>query len=231
MNASDYTVKEFIQTFRDRIGDTSQSVPSSYIISYLNTALRRIARTPKMDKLLEHKDTFQLAGINRDGTPSASWSLGNIGEIIDITQFKLLKTVDSKVCRLTPDYTETDDFFNDYPLPEQNQPGDPGTYTIEQIATVNRLILNRPPKDLTTAVLKYTAFHPRVRSEDDILQISWGYMDVLEESVIILHKVETTDMATGRALYEDLDLYLADAAETLHKRKSALPYRRVVRSF
>lgn len=228
---ANYTVKEFIQTFRHRIGDTTQSVPSSYVISYLNTALRRIARTPRLDKLLEHRDTFQLAAINEDGTPSASWSLGSIGEIIDITRFQLLGTSNSRPCDVRPKFSEVDDFFRDYPVPELNEPGHPSVYTIEQIATHNQLLLNRPPKDLTTAVLKYTAFHPRIRTEEDVIQISWSYMDIIEEAVIILHKIETTDMATGRALYEDLDLFLADAADTLHKRKTALPYRRMLRSF
>lgn len=230
-NPNETTTKEFIQSFRDRIGDTSKSVPASYIISYLNTALRRLAKQDGLERLYEHRDTFQLAAINKDGTPSAAWDLGKIGTIIDIRKMRILQTNNSEICELKPRFVEYEDFFDRCALPERATPGKPCYYTIEQIATINRLLLDRPPKDLVTIDLYYSAFHPKITSEIDIIQINWNYLDIFEEYCLILHKIETTDMATGRALTEDLDVITADAKELLAKRKGALPYRRIGTSF
>src|SRR5690606_20503507 len=97
-NSTPYTVSDFASTFRHRIGDTSKSVPMSGIIAFINTALGRLARTDGLDKLYERRDTWELAYLNKDGTPSAVWNLGNIGKIIDIKTLRVLKTVDGKVC-------------------------------------------------------------------------------------------------------------------------------------
>lgn len=64
-------VKDFIDEMRSRLGDTSQSITSAYIISYLNTMLRRTARAEGLEKLFQHRDTFELASINTDGTAAA----------------------------------------------------------------------------------------------------------------------------------------------------------------
>lgn len=225
-------VDDFIQTFRERIGDSSRSVPASYIMSYLNTALRRLARTEGVEKLFERRDTFDLAAINKDGTPSAAWDLGKIGKIIDIPRLRILKAAASQICELKPKYMETDNFYDQCPIPEQKTPGDPQYYTMEQIGTkINRLLFNRPPCDLVSLDIWYSAFHPRITSIEDEILIAYEYCDILEEYVIILHKIETTDQSTARALWEDLDVIVADLVEVLAKRKKGLPYRRIRRSF
>jgi hypothetical protein len=230
-NREPYLVSEFIQEFRDRIGDTSKSVPPSYIISYLTTALRRLARQEGMERLFDRHDTWELASINHDGTPAAVWDLGNMGTIIDIRKMRVLKAGSGKVCELKPIFKEYDDFFDCAPLPEQQACGDPNYYTIEQIGTINRLLFNRPPGEPVALDMIYNAFHPRVTNPTDQILINYNYVDVLTEYVIILHKIETTDQSTARALWEDLDTLTADIKEQLARRKTAVGYRRVARSF
>lgn len=224
-------VKDFIQEMRDRLGDTSGSIPSGYIISYLNTMLRRTARSEGLEKLFQHRDTFELASINRDGTAAAGWDLGNIGKIIDIDNLRVLKASESGVKELRPKFVEYDEFFDYAVLPEQQTPGDPDYYTIEQIGSLNRLLFNRPPCNLVAIDMKYSAFHERITSVDGKIYLDWNYLDYILDGVIILHKTETTDMATARALYEDLDTLLVDMKEQLARRKTSLGYRRVRRSF
>lgn len=224
-------VSEFNQAVRNRLGDSSQSVPASYWISYLNTALRRLARQDGLEKLFENRKSINLAAINKDGTPSAAWSLGKIGPIIDIVKMRVLKTVNSEVCDITPRYVEYDHFFDAVPLPERQRAGDPDYYTVEQIGAESRILFNRPIKDVTAIDIVFSAFHPKITSEDDILQINYAYQDILEEYVLILHKIETTDMATARSLWEDLDVLTADARELLAKRKTSSPLRSIKRSF
>lgn len=225
-------VKDFIDEMRSRLGDTSQSIPSAYVISYLNTMLRRTARAEGLEKLFQHRDTFELASINADGTAAAGWDLGNIGKIIDIDKMRILKASESGISELRPKFVEYDEFFDYAVLPEQQAPGDPDYYTIEQIGSLNRLLFNRPPKNLVAIDMKYSAFHERITDAvNGKIYLDWNYLDYILDGVIILHKIETTDMATARALYEDLDVLLVDMKEQLARRKTSLGYRRVRRSF
>lgn len=230
-NREPYLVSDFIKEFRDRIGDTSSSVVTSQIISYLNTALRRLPRQDGLERLLDRHDTFELASINKDGTTSASWDLGNIGTIIDIRKIRFLKADDGQICQISPSYKDVDDFFDVAPLPEQQRCGNPEYYTIEQLGSINRLAFNRPPKDLIVVDMIYSAFHPRLTAPTEEIRIAWAYADAFMEYVIILHKIETTDQSTARALWEDLDVITADLKELLAKRKVATGYRRIPRSF
>lgn len=230
-NSTPYLVSDFIQEFRDRIGDTSKSVPASYVIAYLNTALRRLSRQDGLERLLDRHDTWELASINADGTPSASWDLGNVGTIIDIRKIRFLKAGDGQITEVKPGYKDIDDFFDCAPLPEQQPCGNPNWYTIEQLGSINRLAFNRPPKELIVVDMLYSAFHPRITAITDPINIAWAYADALTEYVIILHKIETTDESTARALWEDLDVITADLKELLAKRKVATGYRRIARSF
>lgn len=225
------TVKDFAQEVRERLNDTSGSMTNSQIVSYLNTVLRRVARNDGVDKLYEHHDTFELASVNQDGTPSASWDLGKIGTIIDITRLRILKTSHSGVVKIAPSYVDERYFYDYVTMPEQNEAGDPRIFTVNQIGTNNKLVFDRPPKDAMAIDIMYTAFHPRITGIDDIIQINWNYLDLFVDMVLIVHKVETTDQSTARALWEDVDLMIVELKELLAKQKKALPFRRIRRSF
>ena len=230
-NKSPYLTSEFIQDFRNRIGDSSKSVPPSYIIGFINTALRRLPRQRGLERLYERHDTWELSYLNKDGTPSASWDLGNIGKILDIRSLKVLKTVNGAVCDIIPRYLEYHDFVRRFTLPEQKEPGDPCYYTYEQIGTITRLVFDRPPRDLIVLDMLYSAFFPKIVTPSDPILLAWEYSDILEEYVIILHKIETTDQSTARALWEDLDVLAADAIDLLARTKTASGYRMVARSW
>lgn len=224
-------VEDFIDEFRDRIGDTSQSVSDQSIISFMNTALRRLARTDGMEKLFGRRDSFELASINADGTATAGWDLGKVGHILDIPNIKMLCAGSAGVHRIPLRFMDFNKFFDIVTVPEQCAPGIPEFYTIEQIGGINRLLFNRPPKSLVALEMVYSAFHTRITGIDDTLMIAYEYADIITEYVIILHKIETTDMSTGRALYEDLDLLVTQTVDLLAKNKKGTPYKRVVRSF
>lgn len=224
-------VDDFIQEFRNNLGDSSSSIPSTYILSYLNNFLQQCGFKDGLDRMFQHHDTFELASVNKDGTAAASWDLGNIGKIIDIQKMRMLKTSDSGIVEVRPSYREYDDFFDLVVFPEQNQPGDPAIYTVEQVSLRNKLMFDRPPVGLVAIDLIFTAFHERLTSLTDMIHVDYSMMPFIQQGVTILHKIETTDMATARALYEDLDTLYIDIRETLAKRKSSLGYRRVRRSF
>lgn len=226
------TVRDFIAEYRRRIGDTSSSVPSGDIISYMNTALRRLARQDGLDKMFNRRDTFELSQINRDGSYAAAWNLGRVGKIIDIPNIKLLvANTEGGVSTIRPKYKSYDWFFDNVSFAEQRLPGPVHYFTIEQFGNNHRLLFDRPPQGLVAIDMKYSAYHPRLSTVNDEILIAWELLDVVTEYVIILGKIETTDMATARALYEDLDVMTTDIKELLAKQPSGLPYRRVNRSF
>lgn len=227
----EYTVGDFIEDVRTRIGDTSRSVPASSIMGYLRTALRRVARTDGTEKLFEARDVIDLANINKDGTPSASWELSKLGTIIDIPHLRILGTTPSRIKPLCPGYMDVREFYQNYPVPEQNSPGEPTAFTIDSVGTnSNRLIFNKPIKELVTIDIWYSVFPARISSPSDKFPISYDFADLLEEYVIILHNIEATDDNRARALWEDVDVLTAEIVEMLARRKKGLPYRRIRRS-
>jgi hypothetical protein len=92
-------------------------------------------------------------------------------------------------------------------------------------------LLDRPISSPHTVDLYYTAFHPRIKSENDIIMIPYGYADSLAEMLRIFFFMESSDFATSRALYEDYDKLIDDIRELLAKNPSAAPYRKVARSW
>lgn len=226
-----YLVSDFLQDVRTRVGDSSKSISDTSLMTYLNTALRRLVRQRGLEKLVSHHDTWELAYLNKDGTPSASWDLGNVGAIIDITKLRVLKTVNGRACDLEPTYLDYNYFVDCYSLPEQNEPGDVSYYTYEQLGSITRLVFDRPPQDLVVLDMVYSAYPPRITDVNAEFPIAYEYADVLEEFVIILQKIESTDDATARALYEDLDLMTTELVELLARKKSNTPSRRIARSW
>jgi hypothetical protein len=230
-NKEPYLVKDFVEAVRHRIGDTSRSVPIGQWIAFINTAFRRILRQEGLERLAERRDTWELAYLNKDGTPSASWDLGKVGKIIDIDSFVVLKAVDGTVCEVTPTFMEYAEFKRRFVMPEAQEPGDPSYYTLEQIGSITRLVFNRPPRELLVLDMKYSATYPRITNQEDEILLAWEYADILEEAVIILHKAETTDNATARAMWEDFDVFAADLVQQLARRKKSTGYRRIARSW
>lgn len=226
-----YTVEQFFADVRHRLGDTTKSIPTGSLISFTNTALRRMPRQRGLEKLYERKDTWELAYLNEDGTPSASWDLGNIGQIIDVTNLRVLKTVNGEVCQIKPRFMPYNEFTDQFVLPEQNTPGDPKYYTYEQLGSVTRLLFNRPPDDLIVLDIKYNAYFPRITSIKDEIMLSYDYADLLEEFVIILQKEEATDFSQARAMWENYDLMTAETVELLARNNTATGYRRMARSW
>jgi hypothetical protein len=224
-------MRDFIAEFRTAIDDTSGSVMASSIISYLNTALQRLGLHDGLDKLFYHHDSFELSKLNQDGSYSAAWDLGKIGQIIDIPNIKLLSASGPDVRRIPVRFMTYDQFFDMCGLPEQNAPGTPTVFTVEQLGTINRLLLDRPPDGLVSLDMRYSCFHPRITSPNDNVQVDYAYWNVLIEYCKILQKQSATDFDEGRALYEDLDLLTTELANRLAARKTGLPYRRMRRSF
>lgn len=232
------TVEEFIAEFRRRIGDTTCQTPAKSIISWINTALRRLARSRGLDKLFTYHDTFELARLNQDGTPAAAWKLKGLetdnvqlGMIIDI---KSILIVDNTGCCMDgwhPCYIPLDWFRKEHPFPEKECPGIPCSFTINQLGGVTTIMFDRPLSKPVSLDLIYSAFPPRVEKMDDLIRVPYAYSDILMEAVIILFNQEAQDYSFARANYEDWDFMVSEAREMLAKQPSGFPPRVIRGSF
>lgn len=241
MTGNFMTMKEFIDEFRAHMGDTTCSIEARSIIAWTNTALRRLARSRGCDKLFRFQDTFQLAPMNTDGSAAASWFLRGvttdgtttaprIGTVINIESIKFLSADGCNtlhdICHLSPR-----DFDREYPMPELESAGIPCAYTVNQFGGDTKLIFNCPISGHFTVSMTYTAFHPRITSEKDLLRIPYSYVDILMECVKILQAQEAADYATARALYEDWDFLISELRESLAMQYSGAGLRQVKASF
>lgn len=241
MTGNFLTMKEFIDEFRLHTGDTTCSIDADAIISWTNTALRRLARSRGCDKLFRFQDTFTLAPMNADGSAAASWFLRGvttdgksesprIGTIINIESIKFLT---NDKCNQLKDlcYMPVRDFDREYPMPELESRGCPTTYTLNQFGGDTKLIFNAPISGSYKVSMTYTAFHPRITKETELLRIPYAYADVLMECVKILQNQESADFATSRALYEDWDYLIAELRETLARQYDGAGLRQIKASF
>lgn len=234
------TVAEFIDDFRKAVGDSTCEIPAKSVISWLNTALRRLAREKGLDVLFRYQDTFELANINKDGSRSASWFLRGfktadsadsprIGTIIDIESLLILEADDCRIHHKELCYLPFQWFRREYPFPED---GDCLTaFTLNEFGGDTKLIFNAPAEGHIVVDMVYYAFHPRITSTEELVRVPYGYVDILLECVKILMNEESADMATARALYEDWDYLVAQARERLHQQKSTLGPRQMRGSF
>lgn len=232
------TVEEFISEFRKRIGDSTCQTPAANIISWINTALRRLARSKGLDKLFIYHDTFELARLNADGTPAASWKLKGLedsgfelGMIIDIKSLLMLDTSGCCMEGYNPCYMPFAWFRKEHPFPEKNCPGIPCSFTINQIGGVTQITFDRPLSRPLSLDMYYSAFPPRVKNLTDLIRVPYAYADILMEAVVILFNQEAQDYSFARANYEDWDFFIAEAREMLAKQPSGFPPRVMRGSF
>lgn len=223
MDSGYITVKDFIAEWRANLGDTTQEVPQHEILAFLNKALRRLLREKGVDKLNRRQDTFEMASVNSDGTPSASWIL-NQGPsmIINLEDVVFLNTNGAKVKRLCPRYMPIMEFRQKFPVPEANSAGgNPSHFTFFQVGGKTKLIFSCPIDMPYIMDIIYTAFHKRIKSVNDVIEIPYDYLDIVTEAVTIFYNMEAADAATARALYEDYDKLVAEARELLAQQHTA----------
>ena len=239
MTGNYLTVSEFIDDFRRSVGDSTCEIPQKSIISWINTALRRFAREKGLDALFRYQDTFELANMNKDGSPSTSWMLRGfrtdgeesprIGTIIDIESLLIVEASDCHIKHKCLCYLPFQYFRQEHPFPEEEDCLT--SFTINEFGGDTKLQFNAPAEGKIAVDMVYTAFHPRLTAGTDLIRVPYAYVDILLECVKILMYEESADMATARSLYEDWDYLTSQARERIHQQKSGLGLRQVKGSF
>ena len=120
-------------------------------------------------------------------------------------------------------------FRREYPFPEDNDCLT--AFTLNEFGGDTKLIFNAPIEGHIVVDMVYTAFHPRITSDKELVRVPYAYLDIVMEGVKIQMNIESADMATARSLYEDWDFLVAEARERLHRQKTTLGLRQVKGSF
>ena len=190
--------------------------------------------------MFRYQDTFELANTNKDGSKSTSWTLRGfktddkvdsprIGTIIDVESLLILEADDCRLKHKDLCYLPFMYFRREYPFPEDNDCLT--AFTLNEFGGDTKLIFNAPIEGHVVVDMVYTAFHPRVTSDKELVRVPYAYLDIVMEGVKIQMNIESADMATARSLYEDWDFLVAEARERLHRQKTTLGLRQVKGSF
>lgn len=235
------TVGEFIKDVRENLEDQTGDILTTSIMAYLRSSLSRLAREPGLEDLFMYHDTLELGRMKEDGSPAAVWTINGvkedngegrpIGQIINVKSLLILKTTDCNVRQVTPCYLPYKYFRQEHPFPECLPPGDPCFFTIEQFQGTTKIMFDQPINRPYAIDMVYAAFHPRIKSEKDILRIPVDYEDLLIELVKTLYYEGTSDFASSRAVEDKIDYLVAQIREQLHRNPDALPLRTVNRSY
>lgn len=235
--SSDYlTVGEFIDEFRRMAGDTASDITTGSIIAYTNRALSYLAREKGLQRLFEYEETFDLRRVKNNGQYAQyahQWVLNganNLGYIIDVSKLVILDT-SGRPCVINAQYLPFHWFAREYPLPELTPAGTPSAFTLKTIQGKTKIIFNAPIARPKAVMLVYSAGHPRVSKESDIIRIPYIFIDLLEQMVQIFYLKESSDYALARSDWEDMDYIVAQIRELLYRQPEGFEPRRIRRSY
>lgn len=209
-----HPIAQIIDDVRVQISDDAHMYTDTFLRSALNSAIHLVALEQDCERVFKIKYQAELATLNKDGTPSARWVLDTEGEIVGkermnfISQDECYK--DTQPCFMTPK-----EFFKCYNFPENNEPGIPCSYTLEQIGSQTTLIFDRPPDRLIAIDAVFYIIPRYLTAEDKIAPFSSSYAETFAELMKIVINKEQTDFANANARFQDVDKQVTDIANKL----------------
>lgn len=236
MNGQYSTFQEYVDQFRQEVGDTDCDIDAKSIAAWLNRALMEVWQATGLDKLFKYHDTFQLASTNLDGTPATTFYLDGgkdgdiqIGTIKDIYMVRLLNGQACTPCPYELCYEDPLDFYTENPYPEKNLGRNPCKFTIDTIGGKQKILFDAPIPPKMTLDIIYSASHPTITGDNpnQLIKVPKGYQNLYDTLVQIYYYEKASDFSSARALREDSDLDLVQARELLARQKFGLPPRRM----
>lgn len=232
-------VRTFIKEFRSAVGDATSDIPTSAIITYLRLSLNYLSREKGLHRLFEYEDTFELLRMKEDGDYGNSWVLNtsnsangssNLGYILDIAKIHILDN-SGRPRPTDMRYIPYRWFIKEYPQAQFAKSGTPSAFTLRTTQGRTRIIFNCPISRPYAIDMLYSAAHPRITKESDLIRIPYLFMDLLIDMVSKFYYKEASDFSFARSTQEDIDYTVSQIREMLHQQPSGLEPRRVRRSF
>ena len=215
-----YVIKDFFKKFRVVAGDSSNDVPTEFLMSAINWAFNELPSIPKLNKLFTAHYTANL----RRG--SYRWKINKDFRSINEIFFMRFYTSKGgepcpiKVCNLT-----NEEFYSRNGLVERKQPGQPCSYTIEYEGDDAYVVFDRPLGVPVMIDYKVAGYPRPVESVDEKREIS----AIAENLILTLMRKIWYEEADDFAFSQNVELYLdnkliQEAVFQLNKRlKSEMP--------
>ena len=207
---------------RMQISDDAELYTDTFLLSAVNSALHMLAMEEDLQRLFKLKYKAELATINRDGKPAARWTLDVPGEVVGKERMNFIEMDCYK--DITPCFQRPEDFYSCYKFPEQNCPGLPCSYTLENYRGKTTIIFDKP-LDRLAAIDAMFYIIPAYISADDVaeaggaskyyLPVSSSFAEAIIELVKVIINKEQTDFSSANARLQDYDKMVVDIANKL----------------
>ena len=207
---------------RTQISDDAELYTDTFLLSAVNSALHMLAVEEDLQRLFKLKYAAELATINKDGKPAARWTLDIPGEVVGKERLNFMEMECYK--DITPCFVRPEEFFHCYKFPEQNCPGLPCGYTIENYRGKTTIIFDKP-LDRLVGIDAMFYIIPAYISQDEVdaaggpskyyLPISSSFAEAVAELMKVIINKEQTDFSSASARLQDYDKMVVDIANKL----------------
>lgn len=216
------TLQLVFDEVRTQLSDDAELYTDTFLLSAVNSALHLIALEEDLQRLFKLKYKAELATVNKDGKPAARWTLDVPGEVTGKERLSFVEM--NCYSDVTPCYVKPEDFFATYKFPEQNCPGLPCTYTLEQYRGKTTIIFDRP-LDRLVAIDAMFYIIPKYITRKEVedaggpenyyLPISQSFAEIVIELVKIIINREQTDFSAANTRLTDFDKLVVDIANKM----------------
>ena len=207
-------IQQIMDMVRTQLSDDAELYTYTFLLSAINSAIHILAVEEDLQRLFKLRYKAELATKDPEtGKPAARWTLDIPGEVVgkerlNFIEFECYKDV-------TPCFKTPQEFFACYRFPEQNCPGLPCAYTMEQYYGKTTIIFDRP-LDRLVGIDAMFYIIPRYLTKDDTMApISPSFMEAVCELVKVIINKEQTDFSSANARMQDYDKMVVDIANKL----------------
>lgn len=208
-------VSDLAEHFKAILGDSSADISDEFIINALNWAFRELPKVPKLDKIFNTHQYFNL-----DANEHYKWNI-NCGfrKLTDIGMLCIYSSTGGEPCRLPVCYKEPATFFEKNGIVELKQKGTPCEYTIETEGDDSYLVLDRPSDVPIILDIICCGFPMPVKSMDDEIDLSAPLEHLIISAMQTVWYREASDFsfADNIALYLDSKA-IPEVLQLIHKR-------------
>lgn len=211
-------LRTVIDDVRTQISDDGHLYTDTFLVSAINSAIKLIAWEEDARDFFKYHLQTELASINKDGTPAARWTFSLPGTY---NGKKYMNFIDLKHCYgcLAPCYLPEERFFQCCAFPENECPGQPCTYTLEQMGDKTTLILDRPPSSLVAVDAMIYIIPQDITTKNETIPLGPAYREALTELVKIIINKEQDSFDQARMRYEDYDKHIRDIIQGMAMRR------------
>jgi len=207
-------IQQIIDNVRMQISDDAHLYTDTFLLSAINSAIHILALEEDLQRLFKLRYKGELATKDPEtNRPAARWTLDIPGEVVGKERMSFIEFECYK--DITPCFKTPQEFFACYKFPEQNCPGLPCSYSIEQYYGKTTIIFDRPLDRLVGIDAMFYIIPRYLTSEDTLAPISPSYMEAVCELVKVIINKEQTDFSSANARMQDYDKMVVDIANKL----------------